>query len=284
MDKIKAIISQHKKASLLALFALIVFIGFSATSAMNVARQRAAEETAKTESVDEQGTSDDEKDAEENVELSSSQKKLIDGYDDETKKLIETLSASVFSANNGRNTLRFHDDYYVETVNGKEQNHSYAISTVEFGNNGSDSEIDRIVFETDTGTHIATFTLVISADNASAGECTIASTSMFKLTDMPYERKDAVKEINVTGLNSEITELLGDTDEMKKQLSDWCSIHFPVATTATWIGNCAIDYNEDTISTAFIIGDGSSDSPNGAGAASVSVTYRRSEGIYNFEM
>lgn len=273
MEKIKTLVSQHKKASLLTLFALIVFIGFSATSAMNVARQRAAEEAAKTESVDEQGTSDDGKDAEEKVELSSSQKKLI-----------ETLSASVFSANNGRNTLRFHDDYYVETVNGKEQNHSYAISTVEFGNNGSDSEIDRIVFETDTGTHIATFTLVISADNASAGECTIASTSMFKLTDMPYERKDAVKEINVTGLNSEITELLGDTDEMKKQLSDWCSIHFPVATTATWIGTCNIDYNEDTISTAFTIGDGNSNEATGNTGASVSVTYNRSEKKYSFSM
>ena len=190
----------------------------------------------------------------------------------------------MFSANNGRNTLRFHDDYYVETVNGKEQNHSYAISTVEFGNNGSDSEIDRIVFETDTGTHIATFTLVISADNASAGECTIASTSMFKLTDMPYERKDAVKEINVTGLNSEITELLGDTDEMKKQLSDWCSIHFPVATTATWIGTCNIDYNEDTISTAFTIGDGNSNEATGNTGASVSVTYNRSEKKYSFSM
>ena len=249
MEKIKTLVSQHKKASLLTLFALIVFIGFSATSAMNVARQRAAEEAAKTESVDEQGTSDDGKDAEEKVELSSSQKKLIDGYDDETKKLIETLSASVFSANNG-----------------------------------SDSEIDRIVFETDTGTHIATFTLVISADNASAGECTIASTSMFKLTDMPYERKDAVKEINVTGLNSEITELLGDTDEMKKQLSDWCSIHFPVATTATWIGTCNIDYNEDTISTAFTIGDGNSNEATGNTGASVSVTYNRSEKKYSFSM
>lgn len=59
MEKIKTLVSQHKKASLLTLFALIVFIGFSATSAMNVARQRAAEEAAKTESVDEQGTSDD---------------------------------------------------------------------------------------------------------------------------------------------------------------------------------------------------------------------------------
>ena len=39
MEKIKTLVSQHKKASLLTLFALIVFIGFSATSAMNVARQ-----------------------------------------------------------------------------------------------------------------------------------------------------------------------------------------------------------------------------------------------------
>ena len=44
MEKIKTLVSQHKKASLLALFALIVFIGFSATSAMNVARQRDGED------------------------------------------------------------------------------------------------------------------------------------------------------------------------------------------------------------------------------------------------
>lgn len=45
MDKIKAIVSQHKKASLLALFALIVFVGFSVTSAMNVAQRRAEGES-----------------------------------------------------------------------------------------------------------------------------------------------------------------------------------------------------------------------------------------------
>lgn len=284
MDKIKAIISQHKKASLLALFALIIFIGFSATSAIDVAHRRAAEESAKTESIEKQDSFDDGDDAEKKVELSSSQKKLIDGYDDDTKKLIETLSASVFSANNGRNTLRFHGDYYMETVNGKEEQHPYAISAVEFGSNGSDSEIDRIVFETDTGTHIATFTLVISADNAAAGECTIASTSMFALTDMPYERKDVVREINVTGLNSEITELLGDTAEMKKELSDWCSIHYPVATTATWIGTCNIDYDKGIVSTAFTIGDGKSDTATGNTGASVSVSYDRSEKSYNFSM
>lgn len=283
MDKIKNLISQHKRASLIALFTLIVFAGFSVSSAMNVAHERAAEDKAKAEST-EQPSGHMEEAKDEEAELTSSQKKLIDGYDDKTKKLIDTLSASVFSANKGRNTLRFHDTHYVETVNGKEQSHPYAISTVEFGNNGSDSEIDRIVFETDTGTHIATFTRVISADNESAGECTIASTSMFTLTDIPYERTDAAREINVAGLNSEITELLGDTDKMKKELSDWCSIHFPVATTATWIGTCTIDYNEDTISTAFTIGDGKDDSPNGGSSASVSVTYNRSEGSYTFEM
>ena len=284
MDKIKSLITQHKKVALLLLFLLIVFVGFSVTSAMNVAQHRAEEAQTQIEHTSKQEESPSTVDDDMRSQLTSSQKNLIDKYDDKTKKLINKLSASIFSANNGKNTLRFYDTHYIETVNGKEESHPYAISTVEFGNNSSDMEIDRIVFETDTGTHIATYTLVISADNKSAGETTIASTSMFTLTDMPYERMDAVREIKVAGLNSEITALLDDTDKLKDELSDWCSVHFPIATTATWIGTCNIDYNENTISTAFTIGDGESDTATGNTGASVSVTYDRSEKNYSFSM
>ena len=57
-----------------------------------------------------------------------------------------------------------------------------------------------------------------------------------------------------------------------------------MATTATWIGTCNIDYNEDTISTAFTIGDGNSNEATGNTGASVSVTYNRSEKKYSFSM
>lgn len=114
MDKIKAIVSQHKKASLLALFALIVFVGFSVTSAMNVAQRRAEGESIGQveQSNDKSPSSESSKD----IRLSDSQKEAIKGYDDKVKRLIETMSSSIWSDKSGTNTLRFYDTYYVETI------------------------------------------------------------------------------------------------------------------------------------------------------------------------
>lgn len=75
MDKIKAIVSQHKKASLLALFALIVFVGFSVTSAMNVAQRR-----AEGESIGQVEPSNDKSpslESSKDIRLSDSQKEAI---------------------------------------------------------------------------------------------------------------------------------------------------------------------------------------------------------------
>lgn len=85
--------------------------------------------------------------------------KLIKEYDDKTKKLIETMSSSIWSSNGGKNTLRFYDSHYVENIDGVEEKHPYAIARIDYGTNGSDTEIDTIVFETDTGSHIVTYTL-----------------------------------------------------------------------------------------------------------------------------
>ena len=84
MDKIKAIVSQHKKTSLLALFVLIVFVGFSVTSAMNVAQRRAEEESIEQVEPDNEKTSSSESDKD--IKLSDSQKEAIKGYDDKVKR------------------------------------------------------------------------------------------------------------------------------------------------------------------------------------------------------
>lgn len=75
MDKFKQLIIEHKKATLIALFFLIVFIGGSAVSAINVAKHRAEQEQTEqdapiTEVVD-KGESDKE------VTLTDTQKKAI---------------------------------------------------------------------------------------------------------------------------------------------------------------------------------------------------------------
>lgn len=152
MDKFKQLIIEHKKATLIALFFLIVFIGGSAVSAINVAKHRAEQEQTEqdapiTEVVD-KGESDKE------VTLTDTQKKAIKNYDDDTKGFIETLSASIWSADGGRYTLRFSDNSYVETANGKSSVHSYAITRIDREGDGYGGSLLTIVFETDTGTHI----------------------------------------------------------------------------------------------------------------------------------
>lgn len=90
MDKFKNLITQHKKASLLALFAIIVFTGFSITSAINVAHRRAVDSPTQGDEAIE--------DVENNeqaieVELTDSQMKLIKEYDDKIKKCLRHLSS-----------------------------------------------------------------------------------------------------------------------------------------------------------------------------------------------
>lgn len=262
MDRLKALIKEHKKAALMGLFLLIVFIGGSAVSAVNVAQHRAQEgsrqENQQTESKNptaREGSPDGD------VKLTDAQKKAIDGYDEDTDEFIDTLSASVWSANDGKYTLLFSDNQYTETANGKVTKHSFAISRLERGTDTSGAEVTYAVFETDTGTHMVTYmNLTGSAANGSDKiTSSLSSKSMFALEDVAYERKDSVKEITVKGLNSEISDLLGgDSKKLTAELSKWCSVHYPSVTEATWNQVASIDWEASAVTTGFTL---NTDSP-----------------------
>ncbi|MGN8818095.1 hypothetical protein ACTNEN_07195 [Oribacterium sp. HCP28S3_H8] len=283
----KGLLKKHRKVALLSLFAIIVFAGFSVTSALHVAERRAAQQSqtasdaAGSDSGKTAGASEAEK-----TSLTESQKKLIKAYDSKTRKLIETLCAGVWSASDGKYTVRFYDDHYVETVNGEETSHPFAISACEFGNNGSDTEVDTIAFETDAGTYIATYTLVKSADSASAGQASLLS-GMFALPNTAYQRSDAVEKIAVEGLDGEAKGLLGDQDAFVDALSRWCSTHYPSAVKATWNKNVTIDYDKGLVVTAFTLSSDESDgsaSLTGSATPVITVTYDQNDSTYKFSV
>lgn len=253
MKKIARLITENKKIALICLFLLIVFVGCSTVSAIHVAQQRAAEaqtqeeaEAAKTEAVI---TSE-----EDDVELTSSQKALIENYDDATKEFIETLSASVWVANGGNDTLKFGGEQYTETVNGNAEKHSYAISRFEQHVDTAGLETNTVVFETDNGTHIVTYTndMGTTGDVDAAVTSTLTSSTMFSLEDTVYERADSVEDISIKGLNSDITSLIGDdVSALTTNLSRWCAVHYPSVTEATWTQDAYISWQDSTISLTF---------------------------------
>ena len=284
MNKLKTFVGEHKKAALATLFLLIVFVGGSFVSATNVAQRRAQEAAPQTEQEDgrEEGAKSSEP---ENVELSDSQRAAIEGYDDDTSALIDTLGASVWSANNGRCTLRFSDDAYVETVDGDSTTHSYAILRIDGVSDGYGGTIDTIVFETDTGIHVVTYVDGKgSAANAGSGETektsptvisSLTSASMFTLKDTPYERADAVGNISVKGLNSEVTSLIGgDADSLTAELSRWCAVHYPTAQEAVWSESVFVDWENSLVSTDFTL--------SGETTVTVTVIYHMDSGSFEF--
>lgn len=286
MNKLKTFVGEHRGAALAALFLLIAFVGGSAMSAVNVAQNR-AQQAAQSQTGQKQTAEGGQAQTgqKEDVPLTDSQKKAIEGYDDDVRALIDTLSASVWSANNGRCTLRFSDDSYVETVNGKSTTHSYAIERIDKAGDGYGGSIDTIVFETDTGTHVVTYTDGKgSAATAQGGAqqkadgsviSSLASASMFSLKDTAYERADAVESIAVKGLNSEITQLFGgDTDKLTSALSSWCAVHYPTTSEAIWNQVASIDWGDGVITTGFKLNDDQS--------TELTVVYRMDNGDVEF--
>lgn len=280
MDRFRELIEEHKVAAIMLAFVLVIFIGFSVLRAMDVAQQRELEEAQQQKEQQQ----DKETEEEEIVHLSESQQELIEGYDAKTITLIKTLSRGVWSANNGKNTVVFHENYFTETEGTEVTNRPYAVSAVEYGNNGEDTEVDVIALDTDEGIHLVTYTSVKSAESKDAGTSTLASSTLFSLKDAPYSRADTVTEIEVTGLNKEVTELLGNRKDLVAEMSEWCSVHYPATTTAAWIGTATIDWNEEIVVTSFSLGSEEGETGDGTGTAAtvISVTYNSSTGEYEF--
>lgn len=256
MDNAKNFIREHKKQALIALFLVIVFVGCSAVSAVNVAQRRAQED----------------------ISLTDEQQEAIDGYDDDTKAFIDTLAASVWSANGGKNTLRFSEDNtYTETANGESQTHGFAILRLERGGDDAGAEVSTAVFETDTGTHVVTYTYLTgtAADGSGMVTSTLSSNSMFTLKGSNYERTDTVKSVTIKGLNSEMTTLFGDDiDKLTDDLSAWCATNYPTAAEATWNQAAIIDYETGTVSTNFTL--------NTESATDIAVIYQSADGTFTF--
>lgn len=284
MEKFKKIIVEHRTAALICLFLVLVFLGGSAMSAINVAHHRADIATQQQEAEEKEHETAEEKALDEekaDPKLTDTQRKFIDAYDGDTEEFINMLSASVWSANNGSDTLRFTGHTYTEATNGETTEHTYAVSRLEKGTDTAGMEIDTAVFETDTGTHVVRYTCQKGTgevtDTLSA---TLSSSSAFRLTDAVYERQNPVQNLSVQGLNDEITGLLGGADSLTSELSKWCAAYYPTASTASWSGTATIDYNENTVTTAFTLTR--ADEEPGSGNTVIAATYHRADGTYEF--
>lgn len=284
MRNIRKIIREHRRAAIVALLVVVLFVAGSAASAIRVSNDRShprgevrTEQTERSNRAP-SGAKDGANGKKDGPTLTSDQRKAVAAYDDDTKALVDTLRASVWTAEGGKANLRFKATSYTESANGKAETHSYAIARIAKTSDTSGAQTDTIVFLTDTGTHIATLQTLTGtgAGDATDIKSTLASSTMFTLTSGGYERAAAARSITVKGLNGDIAKLLGgNTDGLTDALSRWCASYYPTATEATWEPSAVIDYKAGTVSTNFTL--------NTETPVRIAATYRMAEGTFEFD-
>lgn len=279
MKQLKHWVEEHKKMSAVCLCLLLMFIGGSAMSALRVASNRATQAQEQSVAKKDASTANDA-----DITLTSEQKTLIADYDEKTEDFIATLCASVWSAGDGRYLLKFSETSYTETVNGESTEHGYAISRLDADTDQQGQPRYTIAFLTDTGTHIVTYAserAKDAKDTTAALSASLTSSSMFEKKNTAYESSEAVEDITVKGMNSEVVSLFGnDESALVSALSNWCALNYPTATEVTWGKLVDIDYEKGTNTTYFEVKDTTSN----ASAITLSCVYTRDTGKFTFSM
>lgn len=281
MKNFRSFIKRNKKIALIGLFFLIIFIGFSVTNALKVAHDR-ADDAAKATQV--------EKDIEEinintDIVLTEKQEELIKKYDTKTKEFIHILSSKPWTTEDGKNVLTFHENYYEETISNSTEKIPYAISTMDAGTNGSDTDIRTVVFEVDNKSHIVTFTQVKAKNENEKGHATLLSTTLFQQVNTAYNRVEELTPITIEELDTEATSFLGNKDELALKMGEWTATHYPTMTTAVWSKNISLSFDEKnmTSSSAFYLGTSLEDA-KAPQALLITVIYDKNNNTYTFKL
>lgn len=282
MKNIRSFIKRNKKIALIGLFFLIIFIGFSVINALKVAHDR-VDDAAKATQV--------EKDIEEinintDIVLTEKQEELIKNYDTKTKEFIDILCENPWVTQEGKNVLTFHENYYEETISNSTEKIPYAISTIDTGTNGADTDIRTVVFEVDNKAHIVTFTQTKAKNENEKGHSTLLSTTLFQQVNTAYNRVEELTPITIEELDNNKAELfLGNKDELALKMGEWTATHYPTMTTAVWTKSISLSFDKDNIisSSAFYLGTSIEDA-KAPQALLITVIYDKNNNTYTFKI
>lgn len=283
MKNFRSFIKRNKKIALIGLFFLIIFIGFSVTNALKVAHDRAANGTEKVTQIDAENAQAIE--INEDIALTKKQEELVKNYDTKTKEFIHILSAKPWTTEDGKNVLTFHENYYEETFNNSTEKIPYAISAMDAGTNGSDTDMRTVVFEIDNKSHIVTFTQVKAKNENEKGHATLLSTTLFQQVNTAYNRVEELTPITIEELDTQTSSFLGNKDELAQKMGEWAATHYPTMTTAVWTKNINLSFDKDnmTSSSAFYLGTSIEDATKPQ-ALLITVIYDKNNNTYTFKI
>lgn len=189
------------------------------------------------------------------VVLNEHQIQMQAAYTGAENEMIEILQSGVWTADNAGVAVEFGDMTYVVRKNsGTEEEHPYAIASVESTSTPADDDVLYIrtcSMETDTGTYVVT----VQESQMMPGAMTLTSKA-FNPSALVLTPKS--EDFSIDGMNKQVIDALGgDMDAIKDALSEQCSKTYPSANVATCTGVLIQDFNAEEAETTFILNNSS---------------------------
>lgn len=172
---------------------------------------------------------------------------MRDEYSEDTVSLIALLSSNVWTASDQRYSLTFTDVDYTETDADTIERTPYVITAMknvdEPEEDGRKATVTTFAFATPDETTIASLRVTKSTDEAGLFEAKLEIGQLsFSKT---YLLDHATDFLEVDGPGDEWCDAHGIAiEEIEYQLTEYCSRHYPTATSATWTQIATEDFGK----------------------------------------
>lgn len=259
MDTLKGLLANVTRRHVLVfLLVILLFVAFSVSRCVAVHAPDNASSEGDGEGVP--GIEEASPAEEDEPVLDDEQKKLYEGYDEQTRNFVNLLAANTWTAQGESRSLTFTDKTFTEAAGQQDgQNeHTFAVSAyertedTESGVNGETKQTvtHNAAILTDDGTYLITLRQITSTAGSQSVGWSVTSNA-FRYSDS-YTLAKASEGLSISGLNSSFSSLIDNrTDELSQAVSDYCSKYYPTATKAEWSKTTALDWESSTVSTSF---------------------------------
>ena len=177
-------------------------------------------------------------------------------YSEDTLSLIALLSSNVWTANEQRYSLTFTDVDYAETDADTVEQTPYVITAMKNSDetleDGATMTVTTFAFATPDETTIATLSVTSSTEDINLFDAELEIDQL--AFSNVYQLDHAADFLEVDNPPDEWCEGHDVTaEELAHQLSEYCSRHYPTATTATWTQIATEDFGNGVTTIEYVL-------------------------------
>lgn len=174
-------------------------------------------------------------------------------YSDDTAEIVDLLCASAWATADDANVLSFTPEVMVQSKDGHDELVAYVLPAEPLVRQETAQDGAQVVtrtFALETADSTSLVTMVTRTPDEGGPTIQVAGDAF--ASESPYLRVEGSGSVVLDAPDSEWLAQAGvDRDELEGSMGEWCAVHHPSATAATWTRTALDDYEARTLTLTY---------------------------------